>query len=298
MAGLKAHFKQMRATFVAVKQLTVLYRLIRVLSLDVAAGAVVGAWFFANHYGVPLPWPVWCSLALAIWLIYTLDHLADAHRIGHTAHTYRHRFHQQYARWLWLGVALAGMAGMAMLWLLPAPTLRLGATVAAVAIVYFVANILLKKPFALFKELTGALIYSAGVLTGPLSLLPHWPKATYLYFGQLTLVALANLLIFAWYEAGSDAADGHDSLIQRIGQARARRCIGWVLGAAAASNVAGIVLLGKQAAPVQWLLLLMTLALATTFVFDAFFGRSERYRILGDAVFFFPAVYLVLIWAN
>ena len=272
-----------------------LYRFLRVLSLDVVAGALVGALFFAYHFKVQLPWPVLTALGLAIWLIYTLDHLADARHTGHTAHTYRHRFHQKYARWLWLGVVVAALGGMAMLWLLPAPTLRLGATVAAVAIVYFIANTLFKSAFAHVKELSGALIYSAGVLTGPLSLLPAWPATAYFYFAQLTLIALANLLIFAWYEVKSDAADGHNSLVQHLGPEKSKRLISSILALALACTISGLFVLGQPAQLVQGLLLAMTVALTATFAFGSYFGQAERYRILGDAIFYFPAIYLVLL---
>ena len=48
------------------------------LSLDITAGAVVMSFFVAHLLGVALTVSMVIGLAIAIWLIYTLDHLKDA----------------------------------------------------------------------------------------------------------------------------------------------------------------------------------------------------------------------------
>ena len=53
------------------------YRFINILSIDVAIGAVVNARFFAHLFGVPILHQGLISLGLAIWIIYTTDHLLD-----------------------------------------------------------------------------------------------------------------------------------------------------------------------------------------------------------------------------
>jgi len=65
-----------------VKKLGRIYQFINVLSLDVVAGAMVSALFFARIFKVQiLPWGV-LALGLTVWTIYTTDHLVDAKRVN------------------------------------------------------------------------------------------------------------------------------------------------------------------------------------------------------------------------
>ena len=67
------------------------YRLINILSIDVVAGAVCSALFFARLLQVSLlPYGI-ISLALTVWIIYTADHLLDAKRVEGVATTRRCR---------------------------------------------------------------------------------------------------------------------------------------------------------------------------------------------------------------
>ena|SRR5688572_29933788 len=72
------------------------YQYVNILSLDVAAGAVISALFFAQIFNVQIKPYGLLALGLTVWIIYTADHLRDAKKIKHRASTQRHRFHQQY----------------------------------------------------------------------------------------------------------------------------------------------------------------------------------------------------------
>ena len=54
------------------------YRLFQALSLDIAIGAVILSTAVAKYYGVSLTWPIQLCLFIAVWLIYTFDHLMAA----------------------------------------------------------------------------------------------------------------------------------------------------------------------------------------------------------------------------
>src|SRR5690606_1730538 len=81
------------------------YQYVNILSLDVAAGAVIGSAFFAHLFGAHVAPIVYVALALTVWVVYTLDHLRDARSIPGVAATDRHRFHQQYFKVL-MGLVL------------------------------------------------------------------------------------------------------------------------------------------------------------------------------------------------
>lgn len=76
------------------------------VSLDAPCVAALWTLFFARIFHVPLPWTAPAALALAVWMLYSADRLADA-TAGH-AYEERHRFHQQHRRVLavcWLAAA-------------------------------------------------------------------------------------------------------------------------------------------------------------------------------------------------
>ena len=93
------------------------FRFINNLSLDLVAATCICSLFLARVLDQPLPPAVVLALALAVWAIYTADHLLDAWLIPHPASTERHAFHQRHFGVLCL--LLAAMLVLA-LCLLPA----------------------------------------------------------------------------------------------------------------------------------------------------------------------------------
>src|SRR6187551_3842552 len=84
-----------------------LYRQLNVLSLDVVAGVVICAVFFSRIFQAHIRPQGLVTLSLTVWIIYTTDHLLDAHRIQGTASTARHRFHQEnfFLLFVFLGIS-------------------------------------------------------------------------------------------------------------------------------------------------------------------------------------------------
>jgi len=85
------------------------YRLLNILSLDIVAGAIICAIFFARVFNVIiLPYGL-VSLGLTVWVIYTADHLLDASKLRTAASTSRHRFHQKHFGALLVAALLAAV---------------------------------------------------------------------------------------------------------------------------------------------------------------------------------------------
>lgn len=76
------------------KLLKVLVRYISWLSLDVVLGAMAGMLFFERLLHSRLHWPAYLLLGLAVWSIYTLDHLMDV-RNKEQSLSARRTFHQE-----------------------------------------------------------------------------------------------------------------------------------------------------------------------------------------------------------
>lgn len=81
------------------------------LSLDAPCVAALWTVFVARVFRVPLPWTAPSALAVAVWMLYVADRLADA--AAGKAFEERHRFHQRHSTVFAVG------------WLLCAPLLLL-----------------------------------------------------------------------------------------------------------------------------------------------------------------------------
>ncbi|MEO8760594.1 MAG: hypothetical protein ABI448_06880, partial [Bacteroidia bacterium] len=71
------------------------YKIFQALSLDVVAGAAVFSLAISKYYQVKISWSALICQSIAIWLIYTFDHLLDAKKTAGDPSTYRHQFHKK-----------------------------------------------------------------------------------------------------------------------------------------------------------------------------------------------------------
>lgn len=259
------------------------YRLVNLLSLDVALGAMITALFFSKQllaavrvYGIVV-------LGLTVWVIYTIDRLMDVRHLTEPAYSERHRFHQKYSKPLRVALAVAVLIVCALMVFIRPSVIVGGLILAPVTLIY----LLVQKKMPI-KEFTVAVLYTLGVL------LPAWPGSWQLIMpasgliAQLFLIALTNLLLFAWFECDVDSKMGQASLATRLG----KKAVSTLL---IILFVGGITLsfVGMISNPIGWIFLLMWFVLIGLFIFHSYFEQYERYRLWGDAIFFLPLIGLV-----
>jgi hypothetical protein len=265
-----------------------LYRLFNVLSLDVVAGALVCALFFARIFFVSITPYELIALGLTVWIIYTADHLRDARRIRQQASTARHRFHQLHFDVL--VVVMIGLVIMDALTLtfIPTQVLAWGVVLILSVSVYLVTHRSLK----FLKELFISLMYSCGILLPSLSMTQVELNASHcILIVQFVVLALANLFVFSWFDRELDQQDRQHSFVTVVGE-RATRVIIWLLIILEVLLALINVFLGEyKMAPL--LLGMMGLMLITIFVFRESLSKNDYYRLLGDAVFVVPVFYLI-----
>jgi hypothetical protein len=263
-------------------------RLLRVLSLDVVAGAACGGLLAEHAAGARMRPAWWIALLAAVWSIYTADHLLDTCSVR-DLHTERHRFHRRHFQALCVVLGVAVVAGLAAAMALRPAVLAAGAALAAAALVYLVSaqGALLGR---LPKEPVAALLYTAGVWSGPLltgEAHGSWPLAA---AGLHGLAAFLNLLVLGVFETAIDREQAARSLALAWGPARAR------MGAVALSllGLAVALVLACLAPPperaVFAVLAILVATPAVMLVHDGWFGRNERYRAWGDSAFLLGAL--------
>lgn len=258
-----------------------IYRYLNLLSIDVALGAVVSAAFFARILEVALYPQGYVLLALVVWIIYTADHLLDAWTMPTAATSARHLFHQKHFLKL-VGVLVAAIIlAVALVFLI-----RVQIVTAGIAFGLFVLGYLIfSRWLKYFKELAGCALYTGGVL------LPGWSiheeplnETQQLYISIFALIVLANLLIFARLSLQEDESHQQNSLATLVGPRTMDALVRLVLGGGVALTVFG----GWYEITPE-LVTLASMEIALLLVFELkFFHTKDRYRYLGDAVFFFP----------
>lgn len=264
------------------------YRYLNILSVDIAAGAVITSLFFARILGVHiLPYGL-IALGLTVWIIYTADHLRDAKSIKTVASTERHRFHQRNFFSLTLLLAIALCVDLIIILYTRKPVLEWGIYLGAVVGIY----LLVQRYLKFLKESLIAVLYTLGVLLPSLSVTDHeLTSCHFLLFIQFALVALINLLIFSWYDHHDDLRDNQRSFSTDLGQRSITKTI-FVL--AVIDLVIGGFLLQAGFWPAA-ALTVMTMCVFHLIIlfFSERLRANDRYRVAADAIFFLPVIFVL-----
>ena len=276
----------------------VLWVMLRILSLDVVIGAVASGSLVIWWLEHPMAIGWWLSLPLSVWVIYTADHLMDAHRLKERAHTPRHLFHHQHFRsilvcWL-IGIGIC-------LFLLPffinqqILTFGLGMGVLVLGHLGLVRLIGNRISWLFHKELGVGMIYACGIWGAPvLEAQVPFSSPLLLPFLQFFLLAMINLLVFSAYEWEIDELDGHTSFVRAIGKKNTQ----WLIVGLAiviiglGGGVLGQYDFSEKSLKLQGIYLIMLAILLLISFVPGWFQEKERYRTWGDGIFLLPA----LIW--
>ena len=271
------------------------YRYVNALSLDVVAGALISTLFFARLLEVQMPTETLVALGLAVWVIYTFDHLWDAYRRRQPMLTFRHQIHQKHFRKLASMAVVALLAGLLLVQRLPSSTIDYGIAISLMVLFYFLVTGWLNTASIYHKEILIALIYTGGVLAGPLSL-HHHPISPLdvVLMVQFALLAFVNLLIFAYYESDIDKLQHFPSLQASVGSKTTRYLIAIILSLIAIVSLilAFYTINDWLVASSYFTVMIMAGMLALVFCFPRIFAVNDRFRYLGDAAFLVPILVL------
>ncbi|WP_141719668.1 hypothetical protein [Roseivirga misakiensis] len=260
------------------------------LSLDIAIGAMISCLFIGAIFQVDINNHMLIGLGIAIWLIYTFDHLRDARLAKSRPVNPRHAFHYDYKLPLTVAAISLFIVGVINATFLPVKTIELGLILVLLSGLYFFYIYKSKRKAS--KEFFAAFVYTAGIFTAPLSLLDSVELTVWLLIGQFFLLACANLMIIPLYEIRIDEQDNVNSLVRYVGASKAEKIILFILGL----NVLIVVYFfvtqnGFQQA--QYVIIAMTLSLFVLLSKHVIFTKGQLYRIICDGIFFLPGLYFI-----
>lgn len=266
------------------------YRLLNILSVDVAIGSVCCAAWFAKLFEVTLRPQALMVLGLTVWIIYTTDHLLDAKRTEGIASTRRHQFHQQHFYFLIIVLTGAIVIDLILVFFIRQAVFQWGLVLSGVMVAYFLIQRFLKY----LKEVTIAIIFSCGVLL-PSVAVTH--KAVdfsmALIIGEFMLTALLNLLLFSWFDRYNDNQDKRESFVTLAGESGSKGFVGAVFILNGVLLMASAIFI-PAVTGYAVVLILMNVVLAIMLMKPDYFQSHDRFRIIGDAVFLLPLIYLLL----
>jgi hypothetical protein len=253
----------------------------------------VSTLFVAQYFEVSLPSFAVASLGVAVWIIYTIDHLLDGSKSNDIPRTLRHQFHQTHRKPIFMVLIVMLLAGMFLVTQLPISMIVNGVIMSVGVSIYFIGLRLIGTRPSIYKEPLVALAYALGVFLGPVSMSSSIDVSKLiLFFVLYALMAFINLLIFSVYELEIDQADNHTSLVRYIGKRKTAHLINTSFFGLAILFVYHLsILKGFELHSVA--VFSMIVVLAAVNYWKSVFGLKERYRILGDAVFYFPIIALI-----
>jgi hypothetical protein len=267
-----------------------IYRKINLLSLDIVAGVIICALFFSRIFQVYIRPQGLITLGLTVWIIYTADHLLDAHKIKGDASTERHRFHQRNFLPLLLLLGMGTVLNAILIFFIRQPVFFWGLLWIGIVAFY----LLFQKHLRFFKEVIAALLYTGGVLLPSLAV-SH--RAVDFFSGalmiQFFLIAWFNLILFSWFDEEKDIRDKQQSFVTTVGRNRTRRFLFLIF------FINGALFVGQLMYPTPWLVPLFILMgmnsiLLLILLREQWFRAHDRFRLWGDAVFLIPVLFLLI----
>jgi hypothetical protein len=262
------------------------------LNVDTALGAVVLSNFLANILTTQLTF--WNDLALfmCVAIIYNYDHLNDVSKLQGLPTTRRHQFYDRHFKSLKWVLGVLVILGLISLPFQSSEVLLFGLGTIAIVLFYFALLKWLSIKHIFFKEVTIAVIYAIGVLLAPvINAQELWNLNALWLFGIVFFIALLNLLAFSYYDQEADQREAYPNIGNFINH-HGFYAIGLITNAL----LVGLTLFSPDFL-LNWAAKLTFIIMGTILVFilfqEAYFIKDERFRVLGEAVFFVPLLYFL-----
>lgn len=207
-----------------------LWSFVSILSLDVVSGALAGMYFFQAVWELSLSWELYFLLGLAVWVVYTGDHLLDAQKEASAAFSKRHEFHRRYQKPILLGLIAALVLGAWVLAISPQVyfILPYGVGLGILIVCWYALLTFRHRHVAQLKELVTAFFYTSGIALAPGVLAMEEIRFVHcLLLTGYFLLAFINLLMLSYSDRRYDQLHSFASISLRIpAEVHKKLCLG------------------------------------------------------------------------
>lgn len=257
-----------------------LIRSISWLSIDVVVGSMAGMYFFMDLFHASLSWPAFALLGLAVWSIYTLDHLIDIRSIR-TELVPRREFHRKFRKTLWFLLILTVLIGLvgAFTWFGWGKELQL---TLIFALLIVGSRVMIRKigP-GWMKEFSIAVFYVIGIVWLPL-LRADAVDITWislLFLPGYILLAFLNLLMLSFLDRDEDAKSGFFSVASTLPTQKIIQLIRQLSFGLIFLSLAGFIFLPSFYRPFSCVVVLMALVHYVSFFQSGLSAHQKRQRM-------------------
>ncbi len=246
------------------------------------------------------PTPIWWFiLASSVWVVYTLDHLLDGWKSKGRASIERHNFHYLHRKKILIVAIPMGLFDLILgILYFEKAVLMVAFTIILTTILYFtIIHFYHKKlQFLIQKEMLIAIIYTMGIWFAPII----W-SAESISTPAIALLTASFLLAWSegilasWFELELDTKDGHCSFSVLFGLKFTTYFLAIVFSLIVLLSLfvlycsSNMVLLSSAI-----IILVMNHLLQSCSMYPTYFSKNERYKLLGEAVFWLPALLLLI----
>ena len=275
--------------------LATFYQRITWLSLDVVLGAMAGMLFFSRLLRVPLFWEAYVLLGMAVWCIYTADHLLDARKLPVGSSEDRHHFHRNHFNALVISLFIVGDLGFygAIVYFGIGPELFLGVGlgILILGIMLMIRKFVAKNVW--LKELSSAVFYVIGIAWLP------WYQVDPIEYSWtallLTMVymglAYLNLMMLSSLDSDKDKEYGFNSISTLLSPGKHLRIIQQLAMLLITISILSLVLLNSLQRIFPAILLVMLFIHYLSFFKSNLSSGQIRMRM--EAAFLVPAILLL-----
>lgn len=272
-----------------------LIRYFSLLSIDVVFGAVAGLLFFSRLLHTEMNPLVYQLLGMAVWCIYTLDHVLDSRQLTSPVSS-RFVFYQKYGGILMFFVVPSALFGLSLVYRVLGLGKELYFSLGLGAIILLTMLLLRKagKAAGLVKEFSTAIFYVLGIAWLPLLRLEgiDWTWQNLLFIPVYIGLAFLNLLMFSFLDREEDKIHGFASAALKIEPLKLLAGIRRLAFLLIVLSLAAFIFLPSFYRPFACVLLLMLLVHYLTFFNNGISTEAKRGRM--EASFMLPFLLIFL----
>jgi hypothetical protein len=255
------------------------------LSLDVVIGVMASSWmFWRMPNGITKP-DVLSLLILGIctWIIYILDRLFD--NIKTEPQDARHQFHFQYQYYLQVTIIILFFVALSLVFFLPQLVIYFGVGLSFFLLIYYIVlkNSSQNANYQYFKEIFTAMIYSLSVVGTAFSSKQNLALADYWIGFNFFLLVHQSIFVFSYYEAKTQPKV--KNLATKLNK---KNCIYLIISICVFIALSNFITAAVFAKKVIIIETFMSVCSVLIFVFQDKLAKNEKYRWLGEMVFWLP----------
>ncbi|MBM9579654.1 hypothetical protein JWG45_21125 [Leptospira sp. 201903070] len=267
-----------------------------VLSIDIVFGALASAIFASTLLETTMRPAFWFLLPMAVWVIYTADHLFDGWKLGENSINIRHKFH--YDNLILLSIVLGAVSTSC--FILSILFLREWIFTAGLILGIFVFLHIFLSYLQLdffWKECSVSILYTAGVWFGPILFSAKTKMEIGIPCFLFLLAALCNSFMNSYMEREVDKKENVISILKQISPRTLQGSVFILAFLGLGLNLFWICENPKFLPEFLYFCLGYTIPVWIVYR-EGFFQKRQFYRILGEGYFilsFLPVIFRIWI---